>query len=101
MNSTRSLKKLINDVEELLAELGDHQRPDIQELRERIEDTIGPTKHAVSKRSGRVAQIGHYASSVNHYILDYPRLAFLTGALIFGTLGYLAGATGKTRTRAA
>ena len=98
MKSTRSLTKLISEVEELLAELGDQQRPDIQELRDRIEEAIAYTKRAISTPRGKVAQIGQYASSVNHYIRDYPRLAFLTGALIFGTLGYLAGATGNART---
>ncbi len=98
MKATRKLTKLVDDVEELLGELGDEQSPEIQELRARVEDAISSTKRAIAKQGHSAgAQIGHYASSVNDYIGDYPRLAFMTGAVLFGTLGYLAGAATLTR----
>ena len=88
----RRLKNLMNDVEELLDELSAEANPDIQELRRRIGDAIGDTKRAVAEQGhNATARIGQYASSVNGYITDYPRLAFITGAVIFGSIGYLTG----------
>jgi ElaB/YqjD/DUF883 family membrane-anchored ribosome-binding protein len=98
MSAAGKLTKLVDNVEDLIAQLGDEQNPEVRELRDRVEDAIGSAKRAIAKqRVGAGKQIGHYASSVNSYIGDYPRLAFLTGALVFGTLGYLAGATTITR----
>jgi ElaB/YqjD/DUF883 family membrane-anchored ribosome-binding protein len=91
MQRERRLRNLMNDVEELLNELSAEANPDIQELR-RIGDAIGDTKRAIAEQGqNATARIGQYASSVNGYITDYPRLAFITGAVIFGSIGYLTG----------
>ena len=83
MNQSRHLTDLINDVEELLAELSDEHGPQIDELRNRITDTIGSVRPAV----GRVRR---YAGAVDDYITGYPRLGFLTGLLIGGAIVYVA-----------
>jgi ElaB/YqjD/DUF883 family membrane-anchored ribosome-binding protein len=83
MNQSRHLNELINDVEELLAELSDEHSPQIDELRNRIKDTIGSIKPAV-------ARIRRYAGAVDDYITGYPRLGFLTGLLLGGSIIHVA-----------
>jgi ElaB/YqjD/DUF883 family membrane-anchored ribosome-binding protein len=83
MNQSRRLSDLINDVEELLAELSDEHGPQIDELRNRITDTIGSVRPAV-------ARVRRYAGAVDDYITGYPRLGFLTGLLIGGVIVYVA-----------
>ena len=97
MKRMNTLTKLVNDVEELLGELKEEHGPEVQELRARVEEALDATRHALRQQSTATARIGRYASSVDGYIHDYPRVAFLTGACIFGTIGYLAGAAGRTR----
>src|ERR1700687_4585594 len=98
MKRVKSFTKLANQVEELLGELEDTYNPEVQELRGRVEDTLTAAKRAIGQQSKKAsARISQYAGSVNEYINDYPRLAFITGALIFGTIGYLAGITTRER----
>jgi gas vesicle protein len=82
MNQSRHLSELINDVEELLAELSDEHSPQIDELRKRIKDTIRSVRPAG-------ARIRRYAGAVDDYITGYPRLGFLTGLLIGGVIVYM------------
>jgi ElaB/YqjD/DUF883 family membrane-anchored ribosome-binding protein len=98
MKRVQTLTKLVNDVEELLGELKDEHGPEVQELRHRVEDALAPAKRAIQQQSDKAtARLGRYASTVDGYINDYPRVAFLTGACIFGTIGYLAGAMARDR----
>ena len=98
MKPVKSLKSLMNDVEELLSELQDNQGPEVQALRDRVEDSIDAARRAIGQQSGNAsARVRHYAATVDHYINDYPRLAFLSGAIIFGAIGYLAGTMGRSR----
>jgi ElaB/YqjD/DUF883 family membrane-anchored ribosome-binding protein len=98
MKSKRKLTQLVNDVEELLAELGTQQGPEIKELRDRIGKTIDLTKAAILAQGDKApARIGRYVNSMDGYVNDYPRLAFATGVLIAGTVGYLAGVTAGDR----
>jgi ElaB/YqjD/DUF883 family membrane-anchored ribosome-binding protein len=83
MNQSRHLSDLINDVEELLAELSDEHGPQIDELRNRITDTIGSVRPAV-------VRVRRYAGAVDDYITGYPRLGFLTGLVIGGVIVYVA-----------
>ena len=46
MKQAPNLETLVNDVEELLAQLSDEDQPAIKKLRARIEDAIDSTKHA-------------------------------------------------------
>jgi ElaB/YqjD/DUF883 family membrane-anchored ribosome-binding protein len=98
MKRVQTLTTLVNDVEELLGELKDEHGPEVQELRHRVEDALAPAKRAIRQQSDRVtARLGRYATTVDGYINDYPRVAFLTGACIFGTIGYLAGSMARDR----
>ena len=98
MKRLNTLTRLMNDVEELLGELKDEHGPEVQEVRARVEDALEATKRAMRRqRDNAAARLGRYATTVDGYIQDYPRVAFLTGACIFGTVGYLAGATGRSR----
>jgi ElaB/YqjD/DUF883 family membrane-anchored ribosome-binding protein len=94
MNPSRALSKLVNDVEELLAELSDEHGPEMDELRTRLAQTIDSAKRALeSQRTSVVARIGHYAGSVDDYITGFPRLGFLTGVLVGGMIVYVRGLT--------
>jgi ElaB/YqjD/DUF883 family membrane-anchored ribosome-binding protein len=86
MNQSPHLSELINDVEELLAELSDEHDPQIDTLRNRIKDTIDSARRAV----GRVRR---YAGALDDYITGYPRLGFMTGLLIGGVIVYVAAHT--------
>jgi len=98
MKRVTTLTNLVNDVEELLSELKDEHGPEVQELRHRVEDALAPAKRAIYQQNDNAtARIGRYASTVDGYINDYPRVAFLTGACIFGTVGYLAGTMARDR----
>jgi ElaB/YqjD/DUF883 family membrane-anchored ribosome-binding protein len=98
MKRVSSFTRLANEVEELLGELEDAHGPEVRELQNRVEDALNSAKRAIrqqrSKASDRIAQ---YAGSVDEYINDHPRLAFITGAFIFGTIGYLAGSMARKR----
>ncbi len=92
MNPSRATNNLIDDVEKLLAVLGDEHGPQIDELRMRIMQTIGRAQRAMaSQRTGIVARIGHYAGSMDDYITGFPRLGFLTGVLVGGMIIYIKG----------
>jgi len=81
-----------------LTNLVNEHGPEVQELRRRVEDALAPAKRAIREHSDKAtARIGRYASTVDGYINDYPRAAFLTGACIFGTIGYLAGSMARDR----
>jgi ElaB/YqjD/DUF883 family membrane-anchored ribosome-binding protein len=94
MKPSRTLNKLVNDVEALLAALSDEHGPQVDELRNRIAQTIGSAKHAIaSQRPSMVARMGHYAGSVDDYISRFPRLGFLTGILVGSIIVYVRGLT--------
>jgi ElaB/YqjD/DUF883 family membrane-anchored ribosome-binding protein len=98
MKRIQTLTTLVNDVEELLSELKDEHGPEVQELRHRVEDALAPAKRAIRQQSEKAtARLGRYASTVDGYISDFPRVAFLTGACLFGTIGYLAGTMARDR----
>jgi ElaB/YqjD/DUF883 family membrane-anchored ribosome-binding protein len=96
--NTKSITRLMDDVQELLVELQDEHGPEVEELRDKVETSLSSAKRAIGKQSDHVAvRLGQYASSVDGYITDYPRLAFLSGAVLFGIIGYLTGAMSRDR----
>jgi ElaB/YqjD/DUF883 family membrane-anchored ribosome-binding protein len=98
MKRVKTFAKLANEVEKLLGELKDEHGPEVQELRHRVEDALTAAKRAIGQQSNKAsARIAQYAGSVDEYINGYPRLASVTAALIFGTIGYLAGARARKR----
>jgi len=93
MKHINTLKELVVDVEELLGELTDEHGPEIQEVRDRVEEALNATKRMLRQQGDNaVARIGRYAGSVDGYIQGHPRVAFISGACLFGAIGYLAGA---------
>jgi ElaB/YqjD/DUF883 family membrane-anchored ribosome-binding protein len=92
MNSTKALNALVNDVEELLAELSEAPGPVADEMRKRVEETIDSAKRAIKSRGQSTsARLTRYAGNVDRYVTTYPRLGFLTGIFLGGMVVYLAG----------
>jgi ElaB/YqjD/DUF883 family membrane-anchored ribosome-binding protein len=90
MKTSRKFKQLITDVEELLTELSDEHGPEVEEMRERVEETISLAKRAISKQGKTAAaQVRQYAGMADDYITGYPRTAFASGILIGGIAGFL------------
>jgi ElaB/YqjD/DUF883 family membrane-anchored ribosome-binding protein len=90
MKNEKTLNELTDQVEELLPMLDRHPSPEIDELRARIEDTLGSAKRAI-RNSGVSEKIGRYAASLDRYVTGYPRLGFVTGLLLGGVIVHLAG----------
>jgi len=98
MRSSKKLQQLMLDVEELLAELSDEHSTEVIELRDRIEGSLLSTRRAVADRKREVAvRVGQWAKSFDTYVTHYPRLAFATGVLAAGIVGYRAGTTAAAR----
>jgi len=108
MDSSRKLKQLVTDTEELLAEIADADSPEIQQLRKRLNDSIKSTKsylHSFRSANGDSGEeqdrhdshvkVRHVAASVNEYVRGYPWLALATGVLVASMLGIMA--TSATR----
>ncbi len=108
MDSSKKLKQLVTDTEELLAEIADEHSPEIQQLRKRLTDSIKSTKsylqsfrsangdgEADEDRHDAHVKVRHVAASVNEYVRGYPWLALATGVLVASTLGIMA--TSATR----
>ena len=92
MKQAPNLETLVNDVEELLAQLNEEDQPATKELRDRIEDAIDSMRHV---RESATRRIGRYATSVDNYITGYPRLGFITGLVLGGLIVYAAGLVGS------
>lgn len=108
MDSAKKLKQLVNDTEELLAEIADEHSPEIQQLRKRLNESIKGTKSYLlqfrhphendaddADDHGSHVKVRHVAASVNEYVRGYPWLALATGVLVASTMGILA--TSATR----
>ena len=109
MDSSRKLKQLVTDTEELLHEIVDERSPEIQSLRKRLNESLKSTKSYLHNRRGDAdtddagqnghrdphVKVRHVAASVNEYVRGYPWLALATGVLVASTLGILA--TSATR----
>jgi ElaB/YqjD/DUF883 family membrane-anchored ribosome-binding protein len=93
------LDKLIDGAEELLTSLADAHNPEIQRLRDRVDQAIGDTRRALARESDNGAvRLRDIAVTIDDYIRDYPWLALLTGVLVAGGIAYIAGsATGSAR----
>ena len=91
MSAAYSLKALSNEVEELVDSLRDENGPEIKVVRERLEEALVSMKRATAQGKSTAARVFQYAHSFDWYITEYPRLAFLTGALIGSLMGYVAG----------
>jgi ElaB/YqjD/DUF883 family membrane-anchored ribosome-binding protein len=88
MKDSRELDSLIQDVEELIATLGNGQSPEVRELRRRVQDALDSLE---TQRKSATQRIRRYAASVDRYITGYPRLGFATGLMVGGLIVYIAG----------
>jgi ElaB/YqjD/DUF883 family membrane-anchored ribosome-binding protein len=88
MKDSKELDSLIQDVEELIATLGNGQSPEVRELRRRVQDALDSLE---TQRKSATRRIRRYAASVDRYITDYPRLGFATGLMVGGLIVYIAG----------
>jgi ElaB/YqjD/DUF883 family membrane-anchored ribosome-binding protein len=88
MKDSKELDSLIEDVEELIATLGNGQSPEVRELRRRVQDALDSLE---TQRKSATQRIRRYAASVDRYITGYPRLGFATGLMVGGLIVYIAG----------
>jgi ElaB/YqjD/DUF883 family membrane-anchored ribosome-binding protein len=88
MKDYKQLDSLIQDVEELLATLADDQSPHLQELKDRVQNTVDALD---AQRESAIRRFRRYAASLDRYITGYPRLGFATGLVVGGLVVYLAG----------
>jgi len=102
MDKASKLKRLMLETEELLDRIADERSPQIQRMRERLQDSLQQTKNAVaeaqddehsSNGSGHPQQhfkVRDFAGSLNDYVRNYPWLALATGVLVASSVGILA-----------
>jgi ElaB/YqjD/DUF883 family membrane-anchored ribosome-binding protein len=88
MKDSRKLDSLIQDVEELIATLGDDQSTQVRESRRRVQDALDSLE---AQRKSFTRRIRRYAASADRYITGYPRLGFATGVMVGGLVVYMAG----------
>ena len=94
VDKAEKLDQLIDDAEELLTKLADAHYPDIQKLRDRVDEAVADARRAIAQRADDASvQLRDIANSIDDYVRDYPWLAVVTGALVAGTVAFIAGAT--------
>jgi ElaB/YqjD/DUF883 family membrane-anchored ribosome-binding protein len=78
--------------------LADAHDPNIQWLRDRVDQGVADAKRALAKNDDPSGRLREIAVAIDDYVRDYPWLAVLTGVAVAGTVAYLAGAAaGKRR----
>ncbi|HEX3848393.1 MAG TPA: hypothetical protein VHV81_13510 [Steroidobacteraceae bacterium] len=98
MKTNARLNELVADVEELLGELKEEHGPEINELRVQVENAVAAVRRAIRRNGSSAAgRVGRYARTADAYINEYPRLAFATGAVVAGGIGYLVGLAASGR----
>jgi len=86
------LDELIDGAEELLTNLTDAHDPDIQRLRDRVDEAIGEARRAISRAEEDVTlKLRDLAITVDDYVRDYPWFAVVTGVVVAGAIGFIAG----------
>ncbi len=88
MKDSKELESLIQDVEELIANLADDESPQVLELKNRVQGAVDSLE---ARQRSAVRRVRRYAASVDRYITGYPRLGFATGVVIGGLIVYAAG----------
>jgi len=94
------LDELIDGAEELLTNLTDAHNPDIQELRDRVDQAIADARRAFAQTEEELSvKLRDIAHTVDDYVRDYPWLAVATGVLVAGTIAFIAGAAAGSKKR--
>jgi ElaB/YqjD/DUF883 family membrane-anchored ribosome-binding protein len=96
MDSAHKLDDLFEQTEKLLDKLAEERGPEIQDLRERLNRSIGQTRIALKRNPPREhVKVRHVAASFNDYVQNYPWIALATGVLLASTIGILATSATK------
>ena len=99
MDTASKIQRLLSETEELLERIADERAPQIQRLRDRLQDSIEQTKSAIAEehanedgaeRPEAQLKIRDLAGSLNDYVRTYPWLALATGVLMASSVGILA-----------
>jgi len=96
MDKASKLDELIDDAEELLTNLTDAHDPDIQRLRDRVDDAIHAARRAIGRAEDDVAlKLRDLAQTADDYVHDHPWRAVLTCAVVAGAIGFIAGSAAR------
>lgn len=91
MDGTHKLNNLFDETEKLLEKLADQRGPEIQNLREKLNRSMGQTRAALNSAPPREhVKVRDVAASFNDYVQNYPWVALATGVLVASTIGILA-----------
>jgi len=91
---------LIDGAEELLTNLTDAHNPDIQKLRDRVDEAIADARRAIAETEEDLSvKLRDIAYTVDDYVRDHPWLAVATGVLVAGTIAFIAGASAGSKKR--
>ncbi len=94
MEKAQKLDQLIDDAEELLIKLADAHSPEIQKLRDRVDQAIGDARRAIERQNDDASvRLRDIAVTVDDYVHDYPWLAVATAVAVAGSVAFIAGAT--------
>ncbi len=100
MDRATRLDALIDGAEELLTNLTDAHNPDIQKLRDRVDEAIADARRAIAQTEEDLSvKLRDIAYTVDDYVRDYPWLAVATGVLVAGTIAFIAGASAGAKKR--
>jgi ElaB/YqjD/DUF883 family membrane-anchored ribosome-binding protein len=100
MSDSAELRELTAQVEDLLGKMGSIQTPEVQALRDRVNQAISSAKSAMSDAGeGAADAIKNALVSADDYVHQNPWIAVGVVAGIAGAVGFLAGlvATPKPR----
>jgi ElaB/YqjD/DUF883 family membrane-anchored ribosome-binding protein len=101
MSTAGELNRLMRETEELLEHIEHERSPQIELVRDRLQDSLERTKSAIAAESGHEHGNGSHrpeqrvkvrdlAGSLNDYVRRYPWLALATGVLVASSVGILA-----------
>jgi len=100
VDRARRLDELIDGAEELLTNLTDAHDPEIQKLRDRVDEAIAEARRAIATSEDELSvKLRDIAHTVDDYVRDYPWLAVATGVLVAGTIAFIAGSTTGSKKR--
>jgi len=92
MTKADKLDQLIDDSEELLTQLADAHNPEIQQLRDRVDEAVRDARRALqtSEDTGSLG-LRELALTIDDFVHDHPWLTLATGVLVASTVAYIAG----------
>lgn len=91
MDAALKLNDLFDQTEKLLAKLAGQRGPEIQQLREKLQRSMGQTRVALNGTPPREqVKVRDVAASFNDYVRNYPWLALATGVLVASSIGILS-----------